>query len=596
MTVRTKRTAWWLAAALVVACASLLAAASAAGDPGDALPDLVSDAPSGEYAQTYADPDGTSRLLLRFNGYVHNDGTGAFEMRGTGNTGGVMSSVLQRVYGADGQTWRDVPSSGSIQFETGDGHLHFHLRAAMQYALFDPTKATIVAPAMKVGFCLLDSQRVSGSADGTYAQGTFCERNNPGAASVAMGISPGWRDVYGSTLAFQWVDVSNLRPGSYWLAARSDPEGAILEASEANNGWAFKSTASLVPGWVAQPVSVSAAASSVTPVQLSALEYGAPGPVRYEIVTLPRNGTLDQQVGVPFDAPTVRYTPRAGFSGADTFVVAARDSTSEFPRTPARATVTVTVAGPSPSVSISGAPASLVVATGAQLTATVTGDAPDVTWGVDGVPGGNATVGTITPGGLYTAPAAVPPGGRVTIRASSARAAAEVAIAIEPAAPPQPAPAPATPPAPPAPQPAPASDPAAVPVPVTPPAITSPPASNGGDVAATVRIPALNPLSVPVLSARGRRLLVGLTSARAGTLDIAVLRAGKRLGGCSVRTPARRSVTCAVALARGTRLQGLAVRVRLRVNGKLLARRTAHVSRVAVTSVDGLRRLYCTLR
>ena len=28
-------------------------------------------------------PDGTTHLLLRFDGYVHNRGTGAFEMRGS---------------------------------------------------------------------------------------------------------------------------------------------------------------------------------------------------------------------------------------------------------------------------------------------------------------------------------------------------------------------------------------------------------------------------------------------------------------------------------------------------------------------------------
>jgi hypothetical protein len=40
-----------------------------------------------------------------------------------------------------------------------------------------------------------------------------------------------------------------------------------------------------------------------------------------------------------------------------------------------------------------------------QFTATVSGQAnPTITWSVDGVTGGNSTVGTITSAGLYTAP------------------------------------------------------------------------------------------------------------------------------------------------------------------------------------------------
>jgi hypothetical protein len=42
-----------------------------------------------------------------------------------------------------------------------------------------------------------------------------------------------------------------------------------------------------------------------------------------------------------------------------------------------------------------------------------------VTWEVNGIPGGNATVGTITSNGVYTAPASVPAGNTVTVTAVS---------------------------------------------------------------------------------------------------------------------------------------------------------------------------------
>jgi hypothetical protein len=42
-----------------------------------------------------------------------------------------------------------------------------------------------------------------------------------------------------------------------------------------------------------------------------------------------------------------------------------------------------------------------------------------VTWKVNGIAGGNSTVGTVSTGGLYTAPGAVPPSNPVQVSATS---------------------------------------------------------------------------------------------------------------------------------------------------------------------------------
>ena len=83
----------------------------------------------------------------------------------------------------------------------------------------------------------------------------------------------------------------------------------------------------------------------------------------------------------------------------------------------ASATVTVTAV---PQVSVSISPTSATVQTNAtqQFTATVTGSSnTGVNWQVNGVAGGNSTVGTVTAGGLYAAPAAVPSPASVTVTA-----------------------------------------------------------------------------------------------------------------------------------------------------------------------------------
>lgn len=73
-----------------------------------------------------------------------------------------------------------------------------------------------------------------------------------------------------------------------------------------------------------------------------------------------------------------------------------------------------------------------------QYTATVTGlTNTAVTWSVTGVTGGNSTYGTITTGGLYTAPAMIPTAG-ITISAlgSDNKTLGIVYVAVEPAGPP----------------------------------------------------------------------------------------------------------------------------------------------------------------
>lgn len=75
-----------------------------------------------------------------------------------------------------------------------------------------------------------------------------------------------------------------------------------------------------------------------------------------------------------------------------------------------------------PAVQVEVCPASATVKTGGSETlgaSLVNTTDTTVTWEVNGITGGNATVGTITSNGVYTAPASVPAGGTVTVTAVS---------------------------------------------------------------------------------------------------------------------------------------------------------------------------------
>src|SRR5258708_33087155 len=77
---------------------------------------------------------------------------------------------------------------------------------------------------------------------------------------------------------------------------------------------------------------------------------------------------------------------------------------------------------PSPAIAVTVNPMNASVVLGGQTTfaATVTNTTDiAVTWSVSGVPGGNAALGTITPVGVYAAPADLPSPATVQITATS---------------------------------------------------------------------------------------------------------------------------------------------------------------------------------
>jgi len=478
-------------------------------------PDLVADPPGAAYAPVVYDDGGGPRLLMRFDGFVHNAGTGPLEIQGRDRSGVTMTTVRQRIYDGSGYVeWANNPSP-QVLFETDDDHDHWHLKNIARYSLWNLEGTAEVAPAQKVGFCLIDSERIEthGPRGVRYTEdgNRFCEQGNDRVSSVTMGVSAGWRDVYHRNLAFQWVDVSDVAPGSYRLRAEIDPEGVIRESNEVNPA-ALGAGAALVPGYRATNVDV-AAAPGPRQVQLAAANVGgltrAP---QFKVVTAPQHGSLDRPVGEWFEGAGVQYTPAAGYSGPDSFTFAARNPASSYPRNPPAAAATLQGRG-LPVVTVAGAPASLRTGAGARLRAVVVNDTPEVTWSVGGVAGGTSIRGRISASGLYRAPNKVPPGGRVRVTARSVSGGSgDAVIKI-----------------------------------VKAPAPRAAPDVPGGVLG---RRKTSNPLSALRFARHGRKLLVSLRSAKAGLVIVGARKEGLRLGRCRARVTARQRMTCAIKLDR----------------------------------------------
>lgn len=509
------------AAVLSLLAVGIAALPAGAEDPTDRLPDLVADPVTGARLEEYGSAT-SLRRLLRFDGYVHNAGVGAVAVRGSDRAGTVMDTTAQLVdQSSGGPDERPMPVATSVRWEPDDSHFHWHLRSAARYSLWDQQGAALIGAAEKVGFCLLDSQPVTASwGDNRFT--SECEKFNRETAEVTMGVSPGFRDVYSSKTAFQWVDVSDVPPGNYLIRSEVDPDDVIDESDETN---APANVPVTIPGWVAQPTAAVTIGGGPVSVQPSAAAVGVPrAGAEFRVEDPPAQGTLSVAAGRWFQGP-VRYTPAPGWSGADTFTVSAREAQTHFPRSPARATITIgSGTGTGHRLAISGAPASVRTGSVTRLSATLARGADpaepaDVAWTADH--------GTVTPEGVFTAPAEVPPGEAATVRARAASGlAAEVRMTVwaPAAAAPAPSPGPGT--------------------------------------------------GVLRLSARraGGRIVVAVVPRRPGRLRMTVLSRGRRVSGCRRRVLAGRSYACSVRAPRHGAAARIVASLRAR-DGRLLRQR-----------------------
>ncbi len=623
------------ALALGILLLGVIGPARAAGGSEGLLPNLVATPPDNASIETSYDEGGLrhenvpAELLLRFNGYVHNDGQGALDFRGSRQAPEINSSAVEKEvenreeelkkageeeadgkepkepqelspeaeselavpamqvsqrlfktnvgaptskeetkYNEENENYlkrsnEEKPSEAKMLYVNADGHHHWHLQHVAKYSLWNATKTAEVAPAEKVGFCLEDSEHIEDAEHGVPEVGPegpvysdevapfrhFCQRYLPYATNVYEGISPGWRDDYSSNLGFQWVDISDVLPGEYWLREDVNPEGKILEEGREEKA-AYATKPTVVPGFDALPQQVSTYVNEPVTMATSSTrweEKNNPQPLgepEYTIVSQPQHGTL-QQIG---GTDRAIYTPKAGYAGPDSFTFSASDPDSEFPLHPSVATVSIDVGPvPTPSVAISGAPSVMLVGTSVQLSALVTNDSPEVTWSV--------SAGSITLGGLYTAPSEPPSGGVAVITARSSKGAvASAAIAVQ-------------------------SAPVAVSLPV---AGSGTPAGAGSPTSIHP-----SPVSRPQAMLIGRKLIMTTRASKAGHIRLSAYLGHRLLGTCAAKTLAGRSFTCRLTLGKGISLKArITVIASLRIASKVLSstRPTAPVPEMKMTS------------
>jgi hypothetical protein len=99
----------------------------------------------------------------------------------------------------------------------------WHVTDFARFRLLD-ARGRRVAAGAKAAACIADIQQVDPDA-GPYRHRSCREQ----------GLSPGWADVYRSTLDCQWVDVTEVRPGTYDIEVTTNADRRFAESDYDNN-------------------------------------------------------------------------------------------------------------------------------------------------------------------------------------------------------------------------------------------------------------------------------------------------------------------------------------------------------------------------
>ena len=177
-----------------------------------------------------------------------------------GNTETFRQSVFQRVLiDLNGNGNGTDPSDDHFDRAAGNfifhpSHNHFHVDNWAQYFIREVLPGDGVGKILhgghKTSFCLLDSA----TYDGQPSLGNRGPRFFFQCGTTFQGISVGWEDLYPKELPDQWIDITSLLPGEYWLESVVDPLNLILEVDETNNIDRIKLV--IAPGDLPAPIPV----------------------------------------------------------------------------------------------------------------------------------------------------------------------------------------------------------------------------------------------------------------------------------------------------------------------------------------------------
>jgi len=202
---------------------------TALGQATQLLPDLItSPTPLRDNSIDYETIPG--KKLLRLSNSSPNIGVGKMELRGGRILGDGKREVYQRIYLSNGSFVSRL--AGIFEYHPEHKHIHFQDYAVYRLRTVTPNSGvgTIVASSEKVSFCLRNSVVYNRNLPGFNPKSEY-----KNCSSNIQGIGVGYADFYRKNLYGQWIDITDVAPGQYWIESEVDPLNRLKESNEENN-------------------------------------------------------------------------------------------------------------------------------------------------------------------------------------------------------------------------------------------------------------------------------------------------------------------------------------------------------------------------
>lgn len=200
------------------------------------LPNLV---PLPVYGVRVGAADDEGGTALRFDTATANRGAFALDLAAGEGAPDQTASAEQCVSWTAPRSCVGRAPVGRFVLHPEHGHTHLEGYALYELRHLDPdgdadlAPEGLVAAGPKASFCLVDSQRDRQTTDPAYASSYYMSCGSPPAG--VQGISPGWRDLYTSSLPGQQVELDGVPDGDYAIVLTVDPDDRLHESDDADN-------------------------------------------------------------------------------------------------------------------------------------------------------------------------------------------------------------------------------------------------------------------------------------------------------------------------------------------------------------------------
>lgn len=200
------------------------------------LPDLIPLPPSDLRMETIEE-GGQTRHRLRFSQAIGNIGRGPLQVRRVDSSrfcpGKGKAAGYQTIFFSDGST-KSIRMKQCMVYHPV--HKHWHIAHMANYDLcrVHPYSGGIgdtVATTDKVSFCVGDEFRL----EQRYYQGPSYEKRYRSCKRKIFGLTPGWAEDYDYSVYGQWIDVTELPDGIYYLRITVNPDEVFQEETRSNN-------------------------------------------------------------------------------------------------------------------------------------------------------------------------------------------------------------------------------------------------------------------------------------------------------------------------------------------------------------------------